>query len=208
MSSSDILRITSGTINGVNDALIGTAGAPNGGPLRSHFAGQLGKTIDLNDDDVVYNAATGTVYGGRFQYVRLAAASTAVALGQIVFWDNSVANNLYQVTTTEGSPSSTLGSTLIAGIVLNPSWTPGNYGIIQILGTVAVKFIATLTVAGTAGCPVYAGNKGAGVDNGLADVITTDATSPVNARFLGKAVAAPTNGGTSLVDLAIAGSRF
>lgn len=199
MSVADIVRIPSGTINQVNDLYIGSAGAPNGGPLRSHFAGQLGKWWDLDDSDIVYQSTVGVVYGGRFQYVRLAAAAVAPVLGQILFWDTTVLNSLYQVTSDEAL-SSVPDSLMIAGINLNPSWTPGYYGVIQILGNVNVKFVASLTTSGAIGIPVYASAAG-GASVGLADVITTDSTAVANAKFLGKAIDAPVSGATSLVAL-------
>lgn len=194
MSESNILRLGAGNINAVNDLYIGTTGVPNGGPLRSHFAGQLGKVVSLDDDNIVYDSSVGTVYGGQFQYVRLSAsATTPLARGQIVFWDPTVAPNLFQVTTPE--TVSTPDSTLFAGIVLNPSWTAGYYSLIQLSGLVYVKFKASLTTAGAVGCPVYAATAG-GSDNGLANVITTDATAAINATFLGRAYDIPTGGST------------
>jgi hypothetical protein len=201
MSESNILRINSGAINAVDDAQIGSAGLPNGGPVRSHFQGQLGKWLDLDDDNVVFDATIGQVYGGRFQYVRLADSSDTPALGQPLYWDNNVANNKYQVTTNPDA-SSDAGATLVAGINLNPTWTPGNYGVMQILGTVAVKFTAELTASGAIGCPVYVGA------DGLADVVTNDATAIQNARYLGKAVDAPVGDQVSLVDLMPQFTRF
>lgn len=206
MSESEILRINSGTINTVNDVLIGQTGASNGGPSRSHFTGQLGKWADLDSNNIVYDASVGTVRGGRFQYVRLASGSAQPVRGQLLFWDNTVALNLFQVSATE-NVSSTSHSTLIAGVVLNPNWTPGYYGIIQILGTVAVKFRGTLTTAGAIGCPVYAATA-AGADEGLADVLTTDATAVINATYLGKAVGQPIGGAVSEIDIVPQFRRF
>lgn len=201
MSESTILRINSGAINAVDDLQIGSQGAPNGGPVRSHFQGQLGKYVDLDDDNVVFDAAIGTVYGGRFQYVRLAVDADTPALGQPLYWDNNVANNKYQVTTVPDA-SSADESTLFAGINLNPSWTPGNYGVIQVLGTVNGKFTASLTTAGSNGCAVYV------AADGLLDVVTTDATALANARFIGKAVDAPVGGQVSAIDLMPQFRRF
>ncbi len=198
MSASDILRLNSGNINQVSDVLIGQTGSPNGGPSRSHFAGQLGKWVDLDNSDLVYNSTVGTVYAGRFQYVRLSASAVLPVVGQILFWDPTVATNLFQVTSDEAV--STPASTLIAGINLNNAWTLGTYGIIQILGLVYVKMRATLTTAGAVGCPVYAATSG-GADVGFADVLTTDATAAINATFLGKAYDIPVSGGLNRIYL-------
>src|SRR5437870_814297 len=98
MWNSSIIRMTTGLINTVNDAVIGGEAGISG---ASKFAGQLGQPVWLDDRQLFFSAAVGTVYGGRFRYVRLSAGSSAVARGQIVFWDISVADNLFQVTTLE-----------------------------------------------------------------------------------------------------------
>lgn len=199
MSASNILRL-SGPMNQINDVMIGTTGSPNGGPVRSHYSGQLGKWAPFDDETVTYVPSVGTLYGGEYQYVRLASGATALVAGQVVFWDPTVPPSAFQVTTAQ--TGSTPVATLIAGVALNPGWTPGNLSLIQISGLAYLKFRATLTVAGAVGSPVYIANSG-GADLGLADVLTTDATSAANANFLGKAYDAPTNGGLARVWLAI-----
>lgn len=211
MSASDIIRIPAGAINNVNDTVIGNDPVGNS-TTTSQVAGQLGKTVDLDDSQVIYKSSIGTVYGGRFQYVRLAATATAVVVGQIVFWDQTVADNLFQVTTLESG--STPGAQLRAGIVLNNSWSAGNYSYIQILGPTYVKFRATLTETGAAGCACFAAAAGAGADNGFADVMGTadpatfgDVTL-LEARFLGNAGnTAPTGGSLVLVNLQLSNPR-
>ena len=203
MPTSQIMQVSTGFINTVNDAVVGMPTAPGGLGL-SKFAGQLGRRIEFEDADIHFNSAVGTVYGGGFQYVRLAAAATAVVVGQIVFWDYTVAQNLYQVTTSEAE--STDGAVFRAGIVLNPSWTPGNYSFVQYLGPTFVRFRGTLTAAGAIGSRVFAAAAGAGVDNGFADVI--DSSSPTEfsdvskmmGRYIGTAIVAPTSGGLKLVN--------
>lgn len=197
---SPILRLTTGFINNINDTVIG--GMAGLGSI-SKFAGQLGKTMWLDDSQLLYTGAT-AFFGGRFRYVRLAAGAAAVALGQILFWDTSVADNLFQVTDNE-TTSSTDAAMMRAGINLNASWTAGNYGIIQDVGPVPVKFRAVLTQAGSKGGSVYAAGVGAGADNGLADQIGS-ANPPLfsdvqlmQGRYIGSAVTAPVGGATSLV---------
>ena len=204
MSESNIIRIPGGAINTVNDTVIG--GDPVGtSTSQSAVGGQLGKYLTLDDSQLIYSAAMGTVYGGMFQYVRLAAAASAVVVGQIVFWDISVADNLYQVTTSEAG--STTGAQFRAGIVLNSDWDAGNYGIIQVLGPTFVKFRATLTQAGAVGSAVYCAAAGAGVDNGFADVIGTanptlfSDVALMQNRYIGAAIQQPTNGGLKLVNV-------
>jgi hypothetical protein len=205
--NSAIIRMTAGPINQINDAVVGMPAAPLG-PGVSKFAGQLGAGIYLDDANILYNSAVGTVYGGHFRYVRLAAAATAVVVGQIVFWDLTVANNLYQVTTSEAG--SATGATLAAGIVLNNKWTAGNYSVIQDIGDCFVQFRGTLTGASAAGAGVYCAGAGTGVDNGFADVQTqsTTITDIMLQRFLGTAKGTPTNGSLTLVSLKMVNQNF
>jgi hypothetical protein len=202
MYHSPIIRMTAGPINAINDAAIGQIEA-GPGPSTSKFQGQLGNGIWLDDANILYDSSIGVVYGGHFRYVRLKSTAGAVARGQIVFWDPTVAPNLYQVTDSEAD--TTDGAVLAAGLVLNPSWSAGYYSVIQDVGLVATKFRAALTDAGAIGSPVYCAAAGAGADNGLADVLndanptTFGDVSLLQRRFLGTAKEAPTSGGTKLV---------
>lgn len=195
----------SGYINQVNDAVVGMPTAP-GGTGASRFAGQLGQRIQLSDNMLKYLSSVGVVYGGEFQYVRLAAAAAVPVVGQIVFWDISVADSLYQVTTSE-SGSSDAGM-FAAGIILSTALTPGYYTYIQRLGPTFVQFRGTLTSVGAAGSRVYAAAAG-GADLGFADVLSSanptlfSDVSLMQGRYLGTAVQAPTNGGLDLVNLDI-----
>lgn len=193
-----------GPINDVNDQVIGQQPAFGSSTTVSKVSGQLGKSITLDDSNVIYDSAIGTVYGGTFQYVRLSSLAAEPALGQLVFWNVSVAVNLYEVTTLE--TGTTPGAQFMAGVVLNPDWTPGYYSYIQVLGLVDVKFRAALSQAPAGvGAAVYAAAAGAGADNGLADVINSaDPTdfSDVNLmanRYLGTAWELPVSGSTTLV---------
>lgn len=190
-------------INLVNDQVVGGRPAFGNSTTVSKVAGQLGKWLWLDDAMMTYDATTGIVYGGRFRYVRLAAAATAVVRGQLVFWDISVADSLFQVTTSEAG--TVPGAQFLAGVVLNPSWTAGYYSYIQEIGPSFVKFRAALThVPGGVGTSVYAAAAGAGADNGLSDTI--DSADPtafsdvglMQNRYLGAAIELPTNGGTKL----------
>lgn len=203
MWNSQIIRVTAGSINAVNDSVIGGVAGISG---VSKYAGQLGNPVWLDDSQLIYTASIGTVFGGRFRYVRLAAGATAVVVGQLLFWDISVADNLYQVTTSEAG--SVPGAQLRAGVVLNNGWTPGNYGFIQDVGPTFVKFRAALTsVPAGVGQAVYAAGAGAGADNGFADTLggvgTTDFTDVglLQNRYIGAAIQLPTNGGLKLVNL-------
>ncbi len=202
---SPILRIPTGFINNVNDAAIGQATAPPYAGFSSNFSGQLGKVVEFNDEDIRYNSATGTVYGGKFQYVRLAAASTVPVIGQILFWDTTPGQAAYQVTADE-TLSSTDVSIMIAGICLTPLITVGNYTIIQISGPCNVMMQASLTDAGAIGSRIYASVAG-GADVGFADVLddgtaaTVATVSLMQGRYLGKAIGLPTGGALCTVGL-------
>jgi len=204
MFNSSIVRLASGSINKVNDSVIGGGGAGTGAGGSSKLSGQLGQGWWMDEAQVIYDSAIGVVNGGHFRYVRLAAAASVVVRGQIVFNDISVADNLFQVTTAE--TGSVPGAQLRAGIVLNPGWTPGNYGVIQDVGDVFVKFRAALSNAPAGvGVSVFAAGVGAGVDNGFADTLDSGAPllfsdfSILMNRYLGAAVQLPVNGGLTLV---------
>lgn len=207
MFNNMIARIASGTINQVNDTVAGGGGG-NIGPQVGYAPGQLGAGFWLDDSQIIASTAGSLkqVYGGHFRYVLLAAAASAVVVGQIVFWDQTVVDSGFQVTTLESQTVD--GAVARAGIVLNNGWTPGNYSIIQDVGPVFVKFRAVLTDPGAIGCPCYCAGAGAGADNGFADVILSPGgatqfdVSLMQRRWLGMAFpAAPANGSLTVVDL-------
>ena len=173
---------------------------------RSRFAGQLGKHVWFGPEQIsqVFSSAIGTLYPGRFRYVRLRAtddASPALGVGKLVFWDTTITNwqTLFQVTRDENL-SSVDNAVMIAGVYIGSPTTNGNYGFIQDAGMVNVRFRSVLTAAGAIGSRVYAAGAGdLGADQGTADVLTTDSTSLANARFLGRAVTAPSGGGLSTI---------
>lgn len=191
---SPIIRVSTGRLNTVNDGLIGgVSGSASG---FSKYAGQLGKTVWFNTDQIgnMFDSSIGTLYMGRYRYVRMRAAdddSPVTAVGQILYWDTVVASweSAYQVTR-DSNLSSVDEGVMIAGIYLG-GFTGGNYGFIQDLGEASVLMRAVLTVAGAIGSRVYDAGAGAGVDEGRADVLTADATSLVNQHYLGAAVTAP-----------------
>lgn len=198
---SDIIRVTTGLLNTVNDTYIG--GAPAGSIglsaalQTSQYQGQLGKALWVGPDQIgqMYKSSVGTLYGGRYRYVRMRDGdidSPAVAVGQILFWDTTLTNwqQYYQVTRDENL-SSVDNAVMIAGIYLG-GFTGGNYGFIQDQGMVPVLFRTVLTTAGAIGSRSYAAGAGdTGADQGTADVLTTDSTSLANARYLGVATTAP-----------------
>lgn len=205
--SSQIIRVSTGFLNTVNDTVI--AGVPSfpGGSV-SKFAGQLGKHLTVGNDQIegMYDSTVGTLYAGRYRYVRRRSTdddSPAVAPGKIAFWDTTVTNwqNAFQVTTDENL-SSSQNAVMRAGIFIG-NIEPGNYGFIQDLGEVFVRFRSVLTTSGVTGSPVYAAGAGdLGNDQGTCDTITTDSTAIQNEKFMGWAVVAPTNGGLKQILLA------
>ena len=127
MSMELIQRLASGYINQVNDSLAGGGGG-NIGPQVGLAPGQLGKILELDDSELIFNSAVGTVYGGGFRYVQLASTATAnPAVGTLVFW-NPIATSVdsaFVVTTLESI--TTPGAQYAAGIVLSSTWGLGNY---------------------------------------------------------------------------------
>lgn len=203
---SAIIRVSTGRLNTVNDTVI--AGQAGIGSL-SKFAGQLGKYLTVSREQIagMYDSDVGTLYGGIYQYVRRRAAdddSPAMAAGKIAFWDTTVTSPAWQEAfqvTADVNLSSSANAIMRAGIFLG-NIEPGNYGFIQILGLVNIRFRSVLTAAGAIGSPVYAADVGdTGADQGTADVLTTDSTAVANERALGYAVAAPTGGSLTLVAL-------
>lgn len=201
----EIQRIN-GYLNTVNDTVIGGQAGISG---ASKFAGQLGKQLLVDPSQIaqLYSSAIGTLYGGSYRYVRLSSTGTQPVVGQILFWDTTVSSwqSAYQVSVNE-SLSSVDNAVMIAGIFLG-GLAPGNYGFIQDAGIVPIQFRGTLTAAGAIGSEVYAAAAGAGVDAGFADVVasgnpTTFADAGLlQARYLGQAIAAPTNGSLTNVIL-------
>lgn len=203
---SPIVRLTTGLIDTINDTVIGGIQGISG---VSRFAAQLGQGFWLDDSNILWNSAT-PGYGGHFRYVKLSAASSAVVRGQLVFWDVVSAPNtagVFQVTTLETGSAD--GAMKAAGIVLNPAWTAGKFSVIQDIGLCYTKFRAVLTAAGANGSRVFAAAVGAGVDNGLADVIDSanpalfSDVSKMLGRYLGVAWEAPAGAGLKRVDLNI-----
>lgn len=205
MYDSLIQRIANGFINVVNDAVAGGGGG-NIGPQTGLAPGQLGNGIWLDDSELLFNSAVGTVLGGHFRYVKLSAAAATPVIGQILFWDTyaNAVDSAFQVTTAEsGSVDAAMNS---AGIVLSAGVTPGNFTFIQDVGPVFTKFRATLTSAGAFGSRVFCSASG-GADLGFADVIDSgnptlfSDVSKMMGRYLGIAWDAPTNGGLKRVNV-------
>ena len=210
---SQILRLSAGSLNsGSGDSVIGDASTPLG-PGVSKYQGQLGRTIWVPPDQVIYDSSIGTIYGGWFRYVKLRAADAANAIiGHLAFADVTITDwqKMYQVTQDEDLGASGVAGRFCAGVFIN-TLGYGNYWLIQIGGVVPVKFRGTITPTPVVGSGVYAAalDTGIGVtDNGVADVLAPS-SSPVlvtdadlmRQRYLGTATVLPTNGGLTAVAL-------
>lgn len=155
----------------------------------------------------------GTLYGGLYQYVRTKSNSTATPTrGRLVFWDNTVNYNLYQVT-----PDEVAG--FKAGVAIN-TLTKGYSWWIQIAGIASIDFRAAISGTETVGRGVFALMGGAGADVGTADqlvgaatAVTTGGANNVGidsllANYLGVAVTIPVDGAISLVEMPLGTVRF
>lgn len=199
---SPIVRISTGFLNTVNDTVIANSSGITG---ASKFRGQLGKHLFVSHDQIASLTNTGVMvlYGGRYRYVRRRATdddSPAVAGGKLAFWDTTVTSwqTAFQVTTDENL-SSADNAVMVAGVWIG-NIEPGNYGFIQDMGEVFVRFRSVLTSAGAIGGRAYAAGTGdIGGDQGTADMLATDSTSLAYSRYIGNAVEAPSGGSLSRV---------
>jgi len=138
------------------------------GSIVQPYLGQLGGKLWVSADDAakLSDPATlgGNLYGGVYMYVRLAAAAAALGLqrGRLLFWDTSVADDLYQVTTLESQNG---GIPIWAGVQVNIP-TAGNYIWMQVLGRMRVRCRAVVTAATQ---NIIMALAGAGADNATVD---------------------------------------
>jgi hypothetical protein len=147
---SQIVREVS-TFNAANDVLPGQSVASGTGAAQ--YGGLPGSRVALSSTDIRFTSATGTLFGGLYQYVLTASGSAAIpARGTLAFWDLTAADSLYQVTA-DAKPTAAV-PTLIAGVFLN-AVTRGNYTWIQLSGRASVLFDSAITAA-LAGNPVSA----------------------------------------------------
>ena len=190
-------------------------GAP-GGQITSAPAGLVvgqgeqtlpgDRTIFSPLDALVYsnNAAggPGNLYTGTYRYVQFKNNSTSSPTrGHAAYWDITVADSQYQVTSDEPA------SLLFAGVFINTPAAGGNnaWWWIQECGKVSAKFRTAVTAAGAVGAGVvlYAG----GNNSNTADVATFDTVTAGNATFdnvnkyIGQQEVAASNNNISLVDI-------
>ena len=136
------------------------------------------QALQLSDTTV------GTLYEGVYQRVKLSASGSNPAKGESLFWD--AANDTtdpYVVINTPGSAG--IAAYSFAGVVIDPSTTPGQYCWMQATG----KANCRLTTAGAAGNAVLFPTSGG------ASFTATGTTVAVN--YVGEQIAA-VSGGTAL----------
>lgn len=131
------------------------------------------------------NTTTGTLYEGVYQRVKLSSTASNPAKGEALFWNEANdTTDPYPVINTPGSAG--IATYEFAGVVIDPSTTPGQYCWIQCTGKANVR----LTTAGAAGNTVlYPTSGGAS--------FTAAGTTVTNAA-VGEQVAA-VSGGTALM---------
>jgi len=197
-----------GYINAINDSVPG--GVITTVPNNQAGQGQQ----SLPGDHVVFDDATaqgisktsvGTVYGGYFQYVTLDSAASTLYLGQALYWKlTSNTQGVYCVTNVQ-----TGNRPAFAGVVLNPTWTAGNWSWIQNLGRATMLVDAASGAVSPGSSMSLSAATGTSNDSVLVSTVS-DATAPslfvgISESTLG---ATPTAGSTAIVDIRSAVLRF
>lgn len=188
-------KLISGYVNSENNPVIGAPLASPSGSIVSGYGGMLGGKLFLSTDDAkkLSNPAIGTLYSGVYQMAKF---KTTVARGTLAFWDDTVADNLFQVHQDETFNG---GVPLIAGVCLN-AVSAGNFGFIQVEGKATVKLRATVTAATRY---IVWANAGAGADNATGDGLAAAPTfaSAMIWNLIGIGAAVATNGALLVVNL-------
>jgi hypothetical protein len=185
-----IAVITTGFLNSVDDQF------PGGGVEAPGFApGQLGAIVELTAAEAAKRskASVGTLYGGKYQYVKFKAGTTAAATrGGQLFWSD---RDNFEVTP---DPPATLVDP--AGIALN-AVTRGQFGWIFTTGKTTVKALANTTKAAPAiGDRVALTTTANGCD-ALADATTFNPNGAVT--LVGQWLEAPVDAGGGGLYLAV-----
>lgn len=161
MLTKQAVILTARFLNDVNDAVAGGAivSLPAGASAPQSSQTIPGDRIVLDDATALAlsdTVGTGTLFGGIYQYVgTLAGAAAAPARGACAFWRaNELPGGATQayVITSDAQPTAAI-PTFIAGVFIN-AITKGNFGWIQLCGTVSCLFDSALTGALTVGNPV------------------------------------------------------
>lgn len=189
---SPIIRVSTGLLNTVNDSVIGNQA---GLASVSKFGGQLGKILWVSSEQIsqMYDSTVGTLYAGAYQYVKLAAGQT-IAVGDLLYWDQSVASNTFTVT--KDATTTTANYESFAGFALNVI-TAGYYGFIQVAGIATGRYVASVTGTKQIGAQVM----GSVATAGRVDVIDAAITGLTQNNFLGWAVSLPADGALGTIQL-------
>lgn len=185
-------RVTTGFLNTQDDPVPGLS-AQGTTATSQQFLGQLGAMMQLNHEAALALSKTsiGTLYAGRYQYVKFKAGTTAApAKGLAAFWDD-----LDDYVVTPDAPATNVG---FAGVILSAN-TKGNYGWIQVDGLATCKFKSTVTKSGAAAGDLVVMTTTANTFDVLADAT---ALTSINAKLaVGVAWEAPTDAGLKLVHM-------
>lgn len=191
---SPIIRVSTGLLNTVNDAVIGNQSGITG---VSKFGGQLGKILWVSDEQIgqMYDSTVGTLYAGAYQYVKVAAGQT-LAVGDLLYWDQSVSSPASAYTVTKSASTTTANYQSFAGFALN-AVSAGQYGFIQIAGIATGRYVASVTGTKQIGAQVM----GSVATAGRVDVIDAAITGLTQNNFLGWAVSLPADGALGTIQL-------
>lgn len=176
-------RLVDSRLNaGTGDAAPGMSVASGTG--QATYGGNVGSRVALDSASVRFNSTVGTLFGGIYQYVFMTYTTAQPARGQLVFWDLSVSDQLYQVNG-DAKPTAAI-PTLIAGVVIQATVVKNTYAWMQIAGRASCLFDSTITSAAAG--------------NGVTAKISATVPSTVD---VGTALAATTAGAIAGVDTLI-----
>jgi len=192
------LKVTSKFYNDIDDPSPGASlsTADVSGSIIQPYGGQVGKPLTLTGPMAAQhsNPAVGTLYEGRYQYVRTKAGSTVAPVrGGLCFWDD-----YENIVVTPDATQGNIGN--FAGVYLRAN-TKGRWCLIQTSGKATVNFIAAGTTkdGSVAGDLVVVDLTPTNFADVLADA--TNLTSPRAKAIIGIAIEAPDAGGLFLTHL-------
>jgi hypothetical protein len=162
-------------LNDVNDAAQGgtITTAPTGLSVSQAQQTMVGDRIVLDDATAfaLSDSAVGTLYGGIYMYVNVAAGTAATSVrGCVAFFLASGITHPNAYTVSMDPQPTTTNPTYVLGIFIN-GITKLNYGWVQIAGVASVLFDTTTITATTAGSMVSA--KASATQLGAADNAAT-----------------------------------
>jgi len=167
-------------------------------PVGTRMQGQLGGVVQHSNATALLDSytATGTLYQGEYQLVKL---NTAVTRGELVFWDTLANNGIndFEVTHTVTAPAM-----FKAGVAVC-NGTSGEYCFIQISGLASCLYRASVTDATLGNLVIQTSATAATVD-AVADAASIN-TALLFKQIVGIAYALPVNDGVLRVLLNPAG---